>query len=258
MGKPAFLNTNFGFYSVSNYTDVSQILADLATLLPAAGWSTISTDRYRSKATAAGRYVECAFSHVSQAELQMVVYNMFQKAVSTRRMDITTTAPGSNVRYFQGDHHIFIDCQTSVESLGASVIEPSPLADGDILWSSAVLWGTRDSAGTANGYDFRAAGGFAPNDGSYYFGTGWPVVPTASAGGTSAQARDVKMDYLFWPYTMQYNGFVGRPYQCLIGDAGTMTRWTNVNVPLGDGTTGIFMRVSLQTALNVALFWRLG
>jgi hypothetical protein len=243
-------------YGVSGYTDTATILTDLATLLPAAGWSTVAANRYKSPPTAAGRCMDIAFASISAAQLGMTVRNWLGATLVERRMNISTGAPGSAVRYFYGSHHLVIDCQTSVEYVAAFVLDPSPMADTDVMVSSVVAWGTRTAAGANDGAGRTLTWAFVnPLTGAVVSGVVALYTPTPISVN---RARNINLDYMFFPCVV---GVVAYPYagvfcQALFGDSGTIAQWTNVNVPLGDGTTGVFMRISPLADYGVGIFMR--
>ena len=267
MPKPSFLDTPFAMFLRSGVMDVAQIIADINTLLPTMGWTQINAEsgHWKSPATPAGRLVEVTFSSVAQGDLRLETKNAFGVSNGYRRMLITTTGVGSVVRIFYGAKYVYVDCQTTTENVGAWILDPSPMSDGDCMYMHMTMAGTRDGAsGGAVSYGGCIYwAGWMPGSGTFYYNL-WSYLPTyqAKGGGISSRLVGPGGDFLFFPVEVLgaqgANGaYYGRIPQALYGHDSIFNKYVNVLAPLGDGTVGTFMAVGRTSQNWMQLFIRI-
>jgi len=150
MSVANFLDTAYYHEFLYDIYDTQDILDELATYLPACGWTANGSDSYTSPVDSDGRFMTIEFTRVDANYLQMDVLDQNDFTVSQRRMYISSTDP-SRVSIFVGPFHFCLDAarlgSTTGEWLAAGMLDNSP---EDQSASDRYVYGqgSRNSSGT--------------------------------------------------------------------------------------------------------------
>jgi hypothetical protein len=255
-----YLTGNVTYVQLAAVVDVSTILTQLATTLPALSpaWTANGGNSYTSPVDSSGRQFTMAFSRISATNLQCILTDGSGRTL-TRRAQIA--AGGSTVNIYASQFYLVLDWLNgaTAEGIGAWMLDESPE-----LQTSHNMWMTGNSSRTAadaldgawtfgSGFIIRSGGVFALLAG------GWmqPVYHNVSNNSTEGTlGRTLGGSNLWVPIiamgdsvTNIFNIY-GRLYGALNARASFSPIGAEISVPIDQSNSAIFRTLSMSGNLG--------
>lgn len=143
MPYPSFNQTPY-YRELTGVTDVQDIIDELATILPAIGWSDLGSNTFKSVPNSEGQFIQLAFTRVDASRLQCVMTDDLSRTFPSGQameLDITGTVTvdfcyGPSYLYFQSSANISGIPQFMLACIMTFNPEPQDSSTGYVYCSS--------------------------------------------------------------------------------------------------------------------------